>query len=90
MRFVDDEAVTLDCGCTAESGENYYEAHIKAYNFDTKQLEDFHFTYCGNDECFSSELMKIFDNHAHCCHSEYRVRSAYDKECEYGDCELRR
>lgn len=87
IHFKDDEPVELDCGCVCTDG--YYSissCHI--LNRETKTLDEVTLTYCyDEEECFSKAFELKLNLRKFFSYREEQVKTAYEKECEYGDLE---
>ena len=64
------EPKVLDCNCTVDEEESYFDAHFKIWNSQTKTLDSIDFTYCGDEDCFKRLVAEKLDNHNYCqCNS---------------------
>lgn len=81
MRFYDDKNVTLDCGCTAHAGEDYYHYKFRVFSPMHNELRTISFTCCADTECFEKCINDYIPFKCETLH----VDTKEDKEYQYGD-----
>lgn len=92
MRFMDDEDVVLDCGCTATAGDDYtvdtFEVCEKTMPVFKSNMMQVTYSHCDSVNCMCQMYESIFDKYMAVSFvdtSEEHVNTAYENESEYAD-----